>query len=218
MQLNDTSTAPNDRLRIVSVNDSNTAGAVDLSQNGCISYAPADAFERLGVGEIDVDTFTYTVSNNFDQEATAAVTVTVTGVNDAPEAVTDVLMFSEDSGATSVRDFLLSNDTDVDQNDFRSIVSASGANVTFLAGDVVYDPGAFGSLNDGQTATDSFFYTIADAAGEESTVRSTVTIFGATDFIIKILAHCGFIFQRAAPIRAARRRSWWILPWCYPGR
>ena len=45
-----------------------------------------------------------------------------------------------------------------------------------------YDPnGQFESLRAGQTATDTFTYTLADAAGATSTAAVTITIQGAND-------------------------------------
>src|SRR5207248_6034002 len=88
-------------------------------------------------------------------------------------------------------------DTDVDAGDTKTVVAvnaqsaavgtpialASGALVTVQAdGSYRYDPnGQFESLHAGQTATDTFTYTLADAAGATSTAAVTITIQGAND-------------------------------------
>jgi VCBS repeat-containing protein len=60
---------------------------------------------------------------------------------------------------------------------------ASGALVTVSAsGDFVYDPdGAFASLEDGQTASDSFTYIISDQGGLSDSATVHLTINGATE-------------------------------------
>ena len=104
--------------------------------------------------------------------------------NAAPVAGDDAFTLAEDAGATDVTALLLGNDSDLD-GDALTITgvgtSASGATVTLHAdGTVSYDPaGVFSHLEEGQTATDSFTYTITDAAGLTATATATVTITGA---------------------------------------
>jgi VCBS repeat-containing protein len=106
--------------------------------------------------------------------------------NAAPVAVNDTLTVSENAGATDVTVILRANDSDPDGDPFAitavQAVSARGAAVTVSAGGQVhYDPGQiFASLENGQTATDSFTYTITDAAGLTSTATATVTITGVS--------------------------------------
>ncbi|MGO8655954.1 Ig-like domain-containing protein, partial [Rhizobium ruizarguesonis] len=60
---------------------------------------------------------------------------------------------------------------------------ASGARLTLTAdGIFAYDPNdAFEALGEGQSATDSFAYTMADAAGALSTAQVTIAIRGRND-------------------------------------
>ena len=81
---------------------------------------------------------------------------------------------------------LLANDTDVDAGDTKTLVSVDGTgavgSVSIVGGNVVYDPGlAFQSLGAGATTTDSFTYTMQDAAGVQSTATVTMTITGVND-------------------------------------
>src|SRR5207249_6451448 len=101
---------------------------------------------------------------------------------------------------------VLANDTDVDAGDTKTVVAvnaqsaavgtpialASGALLTVQAdGSYRYDPnGQFESLSAGQTATDTFTYTLADSAGATSSAAVTITIQGAND----------------APVRSEERR------------
>jgi VCBS repeat-containing protein len=107
-------------------------------------------------------------------------------VNAAPVARNDSLTLAETAGKTEVTPNLLANDSDADGDALKvasvQAVSARGAIVTLGAdGKVSYDAGAiFAGLDNGQTATDSFTYTVTDGFGHTSTATATVTIAGVT--------------------------------------
>jgi VCBS repeat-containing protein len=106
--------------------------------------------------------------------------------NSAPVAVSDVIAVDEDAASANLTSLLLANDSDADVGDTRRIVSVSTAGtvgrVVFdaAAQSLIYfaDADAQDALREGQTATDSFTYTIADAAGLTSTATVTVTVNG----------------------------------------
>ena len=106
--------------------------------------------------------------------------------NVAPVAGNDSLTLAEDAGKTEVTSILLANDSDADGDAIQitgvSPTSDKGAVVTLGPdGKVSYDAGdIFASLNEGETATDSFTYTITDATGQTSTATATVTIAGVS--------------------------------------
>jgi VCBS repeat-containing protein len=109
----------------------------------------------------------------------------VVGAADAPEAADDALALAEDSGAVDVTAQLLGNDGDVDAGDTLKATSVqstseNGGSVTVSPdGKVTYNPGhAFLHLDEGETATDSFTYTVTDSTGLTSTATATVTITG----------------------------------------
>ncbi|HEX8061935.1 MAG TPA: Ig-like domain-containing protein [Allosphingosinicella sp.] len=106
--------------------------------------------------------------------------------NVAPVAQNDALVLSETAGKTEITSILLANDKDAD-GDAISVsavqaVSAKGASVSIGPdGKVSYDAGSiFGDLDNGQTAIDSFTYTITDGNGHVSTATAMVTITGVT--------------------------------------
>jgi VCBS repeat-containing protein len=178
-----------DALRISSVQAVSAQGAtISISATGQVSYDAGSIFAGLESGQTAIDSFTYTVTDEFGLTSTATATLTITGVshNAAPVAVDDILTVAENAGATDVTATLLANDSDPDGGAFGvtsvQAVSASGAAVSLSAdGKVSYDPGAiFAGLETGQTATDSFTYTITDANGLNSTATATVTITGVT--------------------------------------
>lgn len=113
----------------------------------------------------------------------------VDGSNNNPFAKADRLTVSENSGPVVVR--VLDNDFDYDTS-FRPASQAGNLTVSSLylggtvgtvivngAGEVVYDPnGAFDSLAQGQTATDTFGYYVSDGRGGSAYQTVTVTILG----------------------------------------
>ena len=127
----------------------------------------------------------------------AQMDIDVTPVNDAPTANNDIILAQEDSGQTASAPGLMSNDTDPEGTaglyvyavngstvDVGSTITlASGAMLTVNAdGSTVYSSnGAFEYLNVGDSATDTFTYTISDAGGLTSTATVTVYITGSND-------------------------------------
>ena len=113
-------------------------------------------------------------------------TVDLISVNAAPVAADDAFTLAEDAGATDVTALLLANDGDADGDALAvtgvQTVSDKGATITLNPdGTVSYDAGQlFAYLEAGQSATDSFTYTITDAAGLTSTATATVTIEGVS--------------------------------------
>jgi VCBS repeat-containing protein len=181
--------ADGDAIAVSSVQAVSSKGAtVSIGPDGKVSYDAGAIFADLDNGETATDSFTYTITDGNGHVSTATATVTITGVtqNEAPAAADDQLTLAEDSGATDVTAMLTGNDGDPDGDSFMvtsvQAVSAMGAAVTVNKdGQVTYDAGKiFLDLEDGETATDSFTYTITDAGGLTSTATATVTITGAT--------------------------------------
>ncbi|MEZ6090704.1 MAG: Ig-like domain-containing protein [Pirellulaceae bacterium] len=116
-------------------------------------------------------------------------TSNVPGSNNAhPIAAGDAATFGEDDGASDLTSLLLANDSDPDNTGSLAIegvnASTAAGTVTFDAssGSVSYDPaGAFESLGVGDSATDTFSYTINDSSSGRATGQVTITINGAND-------------------------------------
>lgn len=178
-----------DPLAVSAVQAVSASGAVvSLGPDGKVSYDAGSIFADLEDGETATDSFTYSITDGNGHVSTATATVTITGVsqNEAPVAAADALTLAEDSGATDVTSILIGNDSDPDGDAFMvtsvQAISARGAAVTVDSdGKVTYDSGEiFSDLEDGQTATDSFTYTITDSGGLTSTATAIVTITGVT--------------------------------------
>lgn len=150
---------------ITSINTNNTLGTV--TQNGNIlSYNP-NAF-------IGTEQFSYTISVADGRTATAIVTMVVTSINHAPQAVDDAFTVNRNSGA-NIFD-VLANDTDTDADDTKAIQSvtqpgsgvASNNNST-----ITYTPPV------AYSGTTTFTYTMQDSGGLTSTATVTITVDNA---------------------------------------
>lgn len=122
------------------------------------------------------DTFTYTVSDGHGGTAIGTVSMTITAVNDAPDAVTDSITTPEDTAITFDPKV---NDTDVD-GDTLTITGLSsgglrGTRVLNPDGTVTYTP------NPNSTGADFFQYTLSDGHGGTDTVTVNITITPVND-------------------------------------
>jgi VCBS repeat-containing protein len=165
--------------------------------DGTFDYDPRGAFDRLLPGQTALDRFVYTAADGTGARTIATVTITVTGVNDAPTAVADAGQTPEDTALTAAAPGLLGNDTDPDVGDTRVVTAVNGSaaavgqTVTLPSGSTlrvnadgsyVYTPAAsYNALRAGQSATDTFTYTVADGASVASSATVAVTILGTND-------------------------------------
>ena len=133
---------------------------------GQVVYTPDQNFHGT-------DTFAYTVTDGTTSVG-AAVTVTVTSVNDAPVANADAATVT--TGSTKAID-VLANDTDVDGDvlvaELQSNPSHGTATVDPVTKKVTYVPAA------GYTGSDSFTYRASDGTAVSNTVTVIVTVKAA---------------------------------------
>jgi len=173
-----------DSLFISSVAATSLLGAaLSIDTDGNIVYDPTSAplLQALAAGVIADDSFSYTVSDGHGGFDTANVSLTVSGVNDAPDAVNDARSTNED---TPLAGNVLDNDTDAEGDALTvtsagSITSARGAAVTLAAdGAFSYDPTGSAELQAlafGASVVDTFSYTISDGKlADTATVGVTV--------------------------------------------
>ena len=154
-------------------------GQIDWSFGG-------DGLQALGAGETAVQTYGIVVDDGQGHRATQAVTLTLTGVNDAPVAAADGLRLSAGAVLGGLGAQLLSNDADVDHGDRLHI---SAIDTTGTAGHLTFDPAtgalsyaadatAFAGLHVGEQATDHFRYTVTDLSGATSQADVSITVDG----------------------------------------
>ncbi len=178
-----------DAFSVTSVSATSTAGALITLDTATkeITYDPNGQFDYLTWGESAVDTFTYTITDGYGATDTATVTVTVTAANHDPTAVDDdsgvIVSTDEETTATFSTSLILANDGDADGDTVSvtsvSSTSAAGGLVTWdtATNKITYDTnGKFDDLAEGETAGDTFTYTITDGHGGYDTATVTVTI------------------------------------------
>jgi hypothetical protein len=151
--------------------------AVTQGANGSVTFTPGNVSYTPNANFFGSDSFTYTISDGNGGSDTATVNVTVTPVNDNPDAIDDAATVAEDSGATVI-DVLANDSIAPDVGETLSVTAVTqGANgsVTFTPGNVSYTPNAnfFGS--------DSFTYTISDGNGGSDTATVNVTVTPVND-------------------------------------
>ncbi|MDG1430785.1 MAG: Ig-like domain-containing protein [Paracoccaceae bacterium] len=110
------------------------------------------------------------------------------GVNNGVFTRADSATTDED---TAITIDALANDFDFEGDSFSvtsfDAVSANGATVSLVNGEFVYDSSATESIqamDDGDSMTDTFTYTVTDSAGNESTETVSVDVAGVSDSVI----------------------------------
>jgi len=194
----DNDSDPDDPLEVVgfssgsvdATNSSPQGAIVELQSDGDLSYDPNGQFESLGVGESATDSFTYTVSDGEGNTDSASIVVTIWGENDAPVANADSICVDENADLGTVIGNVLGNDSDIDGGPlfvsepfFTDDPDSDDILISVDSdGDIYYfDDGAFDSLGDGDTASDSFVYQISDGNGGTDTATVFLTIKGEND-------------------------------------
>ncbi|HXT32443.1 MAG TPA: Ig-like domain-containing protein, partial [Vicinamibacterales bacterium] len=152
------------------------AVADDAADNVTWTFSVDDAaLDDLAQDEKVTQSYDVTVDDGHGGGATQTVTVTLTGANDAPDALNDTHSMDEDTVAAIN---VLVNDTDVD-GDTLSVTAVSAAahgSVSINADSTVtYTPNGnfFGS--------DSFTYTVSDGHGGTDTATVNVTVADVPD-------------------------------------
>jgi hypothetical protein len=168
-------------------------GATLTFQSGQILYsADGASYGNLALGQTVTDTFYYKAVDANGTTSTTSVTVTINNPDHAPVAVADTATVLNGQTVTINA---VGNDSDPDAgvgdtisltgfgataaaaNSFHTTgTTALGASVSLVSGKLVYNANAFSSLAVGQTAVDTFYYTVSDAHGMSSTASVSVTV------------------------------------------
>ncbi|MEM7011644.1 MAG: Ig-like domain-containing protein [Verrucomicrobiota bacterium] len=170
-----------------------TYGSLTIQADGSYAYTVDGAMAEVNSmtdGDSLSETFSYEMSDG-QSFSSANLQVTINGVNDAPEAGVEISTTAEEFGAFID---LLTNDTDpendgpltiteIDQQDAvegSPVILENGSMVTLQEGGTVFfDPnGEFDYLEEGETATTTFDYTVEDSTGQASEQTVTVNIQG----------------------------------------
>ncbi len=188
---NDTDPDASDSLTVSAASVISGAGAVTVASDGrSITYNPGSAYQSLSVGEKATALLSYTVSDGHGATDTAGVTITVTGVNDGPNAADDIASTNEDSAVAVA---VLGNDSDPDASDSLAVsavsITSGGGSVAIAADgkSITYDPGtAYQSLAAGEHATVKVGYAVSDGHGGTDTAEVTITVNGVNDAPVSV--------------------------------
>jgi large repetitive protein len=159
-----------DTLSIASVT-SGANGTAVLNPDGTVTFTPNVNFN----GAAD---FTYTITDGSLISNIATVSVAVAAVNDAPVAVNDGLLASEDTPVIYTAAQLLGNDTDIDLDTLSIASVTSGANGTAVLnpdGTVTFTP----NVNFNGAA--DFTYTAIDGNLISNAATVSVTVVPVND-------------------------------------
>ncbi|GMG85299.1 hypothetical protein LNKW23_45170 [Paralimibaculum aggregatum] len=178
-------------------------GLLFVDANGDLVFDPEAGFQDLGDGQSRSFSVDVTLSDGSGSTVTAPLTVTVTGLNDAPKPVdpgdgsppgTINISTPEDDPTPS----LMPDDLVVDpEMDMISIVAVNqqpvmngesvaipgGGTLTLdSAGNLVFDPGSdFDSLGTNETVAIPVSLTLADSSGAETMAELVITVIGVND-------------------------------------
>lgn len=193
---NDADVDQGDVLTLVSIDSVTPGGSAVITPAGQILFQPGDAFDSLSAGASAFVEIAYTMQDASGARSASIATVTVTGVNDAPTATNVSDATTEDNNLTGN---LLAEAVaaDVDNADVLTISAingvaftgggsaqiASGALLTVMAnGDYTYAPSTgFNNLAVGDTARDSFTFTVSDGRGGQVTQTFSIDVTGEND-------------------------------------
>jgi VCBS repeat-containing protein len=157
-----------------------SGATLTLNATGSYTYNPNGAFDYLDTGEGTTDSFTYAASDGTTLSNTAMVTITITGVNDAPVCLAVDILTDEDTAGSTAPDCI---DVDGEPLTYTVTDAVLGDSGTDGSTNLTFDPdGAFESLDDtGEFATDAFMYTASDGDASSVPADVNVTITGVND-------------------------------------
>ncbi|TMS95791.1 hemagglutinin, partial [Pseudoalteromonas sp. S979] len=165
------------------------SGTLALNVDGSFSYQPdSDA--------LDVDSFTYSVSNEQGLTSTAQVVLSKTGSNSPAEANDDEYTLLEDSPATMLN--VLENDTDAngDTLTLTNVTNTIGsARIVNNRIEYTPEPNYFGEVTLNYTISDG----IADGTPAQSSAMATLIIIPVNDAPIAV-ADSAAMQEDASPI------------------
>ncbi len=150
-------------------------GSFSLTPGYDLDYLPAGVSGSLALIQYEITSTTDGLTD------TAEASFIVTGENDDPIASAVELSVGENGSVTGAASF-----TDADDGDTHGFGISNAGTLGLAsingAGVISYNPnGAFDYLAEGESATDTFQYTVTDIAGASSTETVTVTVNGAND-------------------------------------
>src|SRR5439155_1454140 len=124
------------------------------------------------------DSFTYKANDGQADSGIATVSITITGVNDAPVAVNDSYTTAEDTTLNVAAPGVLINDSDVDGDTLSAVLVSQPAHGSLT----LNSNGSFSYVPEANyNGSDSFTYKANDAQADSAIATVRVTITGGND-------------------------------------
>ena len=179
---NDTDVDDGHSFTLDTIDDVTGGGNATIVDNQ-VRFDPGTDFDHLNEGDTATVTIAYTMTDEHGASSSSTATVTVTGANDIPVAVSDTADATENA---AIDIDVLANDTDPDDGHSFTLNAidevTGGGNATIADNQIHFDPGTdFDHLKEGDTATVTIAYTMADEHGAASSSTVTVTVTGTND-------------------------------------
>ncbi|MEM6932107.1 MAG: Ig-like domain-containing protein [Pseudomonadota bacterium] len=155
-----------------------------LFADGSFVFDPTNAYDYLSLGETVTTTLPYTIAGPAGQTASADISITLTGENDAPVMVGRDLLINE---GTTTYFHILSNTGEADANALitHEILNQPRKGEAYLSGPFFYfdaDGAAFNGLAAGETENYTIQVRATDEHGAQSnTVDINVSVRGRND-------------------------------------
>lgn len=171
----------------IMVTSGDSKGIVPNATAGRLSVTPQDYGGDLVLGQSEVVTYSYTISDGeFSINQTATVTIVGAddaGGNTAPDAGAPVnRTFTEDAANGTVD--LLANASDVDPGDVltatATLASGDDSGVTINGNNLTVTPNSYNSLKVGESTVVTYNVSISDGTASDTTT-AVVTITGVND-------------------------------------
>ncbi len=157
--------------------DGNPLIVIGVTQpnHGSVTFSTTVIFYTPQANFVGADSFTYTVSDGLGGTDSALVTMTVTNINDPPNAIDDTESVVEDSTNNQIE--VLVNDYDIDGDllTVSSITQPSHGSATFTTSNVYYTPSS------NYNGPDSLSYTINDGHSGIDIATISITVTSAND-------------------------------------
>ncbi|MCL1068949.1 Ig-like domain-containing protein, partial [Shewanella olleyana] len=175
-----------------------SGATIIINEDGTYTYDVNGAFDNLTAGELDTDTFTYTLTDEYGAVDTATVTINIVGVNLAPEPSADQLTVVEGESIVFDALDLITNDSDPENesltvtrfapsNSDTNSIDATQAGQSFtttLGGTItINNDGSYSytaplsldhSSND--TLVDSFYYQVNDGTSNSAWTQVLIDV------------------------------------------
>ncbi len=170
-------------LRLVSGNEA----GVSVTEEGSELVIDPEAYKYLAVGEMEIITYEYQVSDSQGDFTTQTASITLAGSNDDPVVQNAILLRTNQNSPSKSID-LLAGSTDVDQTDTLDVV-----NLRLTAGDPVgisisedgnslsLDSSAYNYLAAGESERIDYSYEVDDGHGGTVSQSASITIEGLND-------------------------------------